>query len=163
MKIGITGHQHLPNQQTWDWTRREMQRIINTTGSVSELVGYSSLAVGADQMFAELILAVGGKLSVVLPFADYERTFEFKSARDSYHILLNKAYAVETLRPQKSDEEAFFAAGKRVATLCDVLVAVWNGKEAQGLGGTADVVHFAHDINKQIVHLNTTLLSTSIL
>jgi hypothetical protein len=163
MKIGITGHQHLPNQQTWNWVSREIQRIISVSGSSAELVGYSSLAVGADQLFAELILAVGGRLSVVLPFADYERTFESKLARDSYYTLLDKAYTVESIHSCKSDEEAFFTAGKRVVTLCDVLVAVWNGKKAQGLGGTADVVHFARDVNKEVMHLNTTLLLTKLL
>jgi hypothetical protein len=40
-------------------------------------------------------------------------------------------------------EEAFWAAGKRVVELSDEIFAVWDGRKAGGLGGTADVVAFA--------------------
>ncbi|MCA1708813.1 MAG: hypothetical protein LC808_38260, partial [Actinobacteria bacterium] len=42
-------------------------------------------------------------------------------------------------------EDAFFAAGRRVVDLSDVVVAVWDGMEAKGKGGTGDVVTYARD------------------
>jgi uncharacterized lipoprotein YddW (UPF0748 family) len=37
-------------------------------------------------------------------------------------------------------EEAYAAANERLLDEVDVLVAVWDGKDAQGQGGTAQVV-----------------------
>ncbi len=42
-------------------------------------------------------------------------------------------------------EEAFFAADRRVVELSDRMVAIWDGKQSRGLGGTADVVAYAAD------------------
>jgi len=43
------------------------------------------------------------------------------------------------------------AGGEEVARRCDVLVAVWDGCPAAGLGGTADAVAFARSLGKQVV------------
>ena len=154
MKLGITGHQHLPEKGTWAWVERELNQIIREDAK-EELVGLSSLAIGADQLFARLILAAGGELHIIIPFAGYERTFETPEDLASYKELISKASDIEVLTPQANDEESFFAAGKRIATKCDVLIAVWDGQKAKGLGGTADVVYFARNADKPVIHLDT--------
>lgn len=155
MKLGITGHQHLPQSGTWDWVERELKQIMNEADVKGKLIGLSSLAIGADQLFAHLILAAGGELHIIVPFANYERTFETPEDLASYKKLIAKASNIETLDAQANDEESFFAAGKYIALKSDLLIAVWNGKKAQGLGGTADVVHFAQDVGTPIIHLET--------
>jgi len=155
MKLGITGHQHLPEEGAWTWVEWELKQIIKETDAKGKLVGLSSLAIGADQLFARLILAAGGNLHIIIPFASYEKTFETPEDLASYKELVAKASDVEILESQINDEESFFAAGKHISLECDVLIAVWNGQKAKGLGGTADVVHFAQDAGKHIIHLDT--------
>lgn len=41
---------------------------------------------------------------------------------------------VEVLDARAGDEESFLAAGQRVADLADVMIAVWDGAPAKGLG-----------------------------
>ncbi len=109
---------------------------------LDDLVGISSLAEGADQIFAGLVLARGGRLNVVLPAADYRENF---AASDAEHFddLLAQAASVVELPFGRSTEEAFFAAGQAIVDRCELLLAVWDGQQARGLGGTGDVVAYA--------------------
>jgi hypothetical protein len=51
---------------------------------------------------------------------------------------------------------SYLAAGKRVVDMSDVMVAIWNGKPAEGLGGTADIVQYALAQKKPVIHINPT-------
>jgi hypothetical protein len=155
MKIGITGHQKLDNSDWWDWVEQELINLLDkfSEESGNDLIGVSSLAVGADQLFAELILRFEANLHAVIPFPGYEKTFDAKGL-DKYKKLVEQATEVETLNAKSTDEESYFAAGKRVVELSDVVIAVWNGKKAAGLGGTGDAVDYARQNNKKIIHLN---------
>jgi len=45
----------------------------------------------------------------------------------------------------ESDSAAHMDASIRMIERADELVAIWDGQPARGYGGTADVVHAAHD------------------
>ncbi len=139
--IGCTGHQSLSVA-----TRRDVAAaiagILAAVGD-EELVGLSSLAEGADQLFAFAVLAAGGQLTAVIPSQDYERGFRSDEPRDIYNSLLRLA-ADRTILPFPAPtEDAFLAAGYEVADRCDILLAIWDGRGAAGKGGTADVVSYA--------------------
>ncbi|WP_163550512.1 hypothetical protein, partial [Candidatus Frankia nodulisporulans] len=102
-----------------------------------------SLAAGADQLFARLVLTAGGGLRVIVPCRDYARTFTTPGDLAGYHELLGLAEHTRELDFPAPTEEAFFAAGRAVADDADRLLAVWDGLPARGLGGTADVVAYA--------------------
>ena len=152
MRIGITGHQKLRQASDWDWVRREVGRIIESVDP--PLIGISCLAAGADQLFANVVLENGGVLEVIVPFAEYENTFAETEPRDLFRALLSSASRVEVLVKTGSDEEAYLRAGKRVVDLAEVVLAIWDGKPAAGLGGTADVVRYARDKQAKLIHLN---------
>ena len=44
--------------------------------------------------------------------------------------------------------------GKYIVDECDVMLAVWDGERAHGRGGTADVVEYARENRRTIVHVN---------
>lgn len=152
MKIGITGHQELEDEASWKWVEAEIRNALRA--QPHPIVGLTSLAKGADQIFARAILEQSGTLHVVLPFADYERTFPTELEKRTYEGILAQANTREVLNDGGSDEEAFFAAGKRIVDSCEKLFAVWNGEPAGGLGGTADVVEYARAKQVPIVHIN---------
>lgn len=153
MRIGITGHQRLADPSGWEWVRGEMAQILD--GARGPLVGVSSLAAGADQLFAGLVVSRGGSLEVVLPFEGYAEGFAEEREVRMFGRLLRRASKVETLRRcGNSDEEAYMEAGRRVVDTCEMLVAVWDGRPASGLGGTADVVGYALGRKRPVVHLN---------
>ncbi|WP_225858373.1 hypothetical protein [Rhodococcus wratislaviensis] len=109
------------------------------------LIGLTSLAVGADQLFAAEVLAAGGSLHAVIPSTGYELTFEGKE-RASYQNLLEKSSTRTLLEYPTPSEEAYDAAGKYITEHCDLLIAIWDGAPARGLGGTADAVAYAQEI-----------------
>jgi len=143
--VGISGHQSLP-QAALAPILSEVRRIL--AGAGPGLVGVTSLAAGADQFFAREVLAAGGRLHAVLPSHRYEDTLT-GADRSSYQELLAQATSVETLPYPDPSEEAFYAAGRRIVDLCGQLVAVWDGKPARGLGGTADVVSYAQQVGRR--------------
>jgi hypothetical protein len=152
MRVGVTGHQRLARASGWDWVRGELDAFLGS--DAGPLVGVSSLAVGADQIFADLVLRRGGTLEVVIPFPGYSEKFMAEDDLREYERLLRAASVVETLRGGGSDEEAYMEAGRRVVNSSDLLVTVWDGRPASGLGGTADVVEYAARRRKKILHLN---------
>ena len=152
MNVGLTGHQKLDNPRDWEWVKGEIDRIL--TSLPSPVIGLSSLAVGADQLFAKAILQHQGSLEVIIPFPEYENTFDEGPDREWYQQLLKAASKINVMRRAGSDEECYFAAGKKVVDGADILVAVWNGKPAAGLGGTGDIVKYARQRQKRTIHLN---------
>jgi hypothetical protein len=152
MKIGVTGHQKLGSSRLWSWVKDSLRAQLRRLEP--PLLGITSLAVGADQLFANAILDLGGELVVVIPFSNYERTFKAAADLKRYEIVVARAKFVETLARQTSDEQSYMAAGIRIVELSDIIFAVWNGKEAQGFGGTGDVVRYAQRKGRRIVHIN---------
>lgn len=161
MKVGITGHQHLPGDADWAWVAQEIAHELDNLGEPIE--GLSSLAVGADQLFAELVLEHRGRLIAIIPFPDYASTFQTSRAGSAYRRLLGEADEVVELPSQPTRQLAYLRAGQRVVDDADLLIAVWDGLPAEGLGGTADVVAYALNSARRVVHLNPTARRVSYL
>ena len=149
-RVGITGHQRLEAEEEWLWVTSAMREQLMKVSL--PLIGVTSLAIGADQLLARLVLELGGTIHAVLPFADIERSFSAADI-DAYRELVQQA-TVEVLQVSGSDEDRYLAAGHRVVELSDVMLAVWDGRPAKGKGGTADVVAYAirHDV--RLIHIN---------
>ncbi len=139
--IGMTGHQGL----TPETEALVVRAIADELRGVRDLVGVTSLAEGADQLFAEHVLAAGGRLVVILPAAYYIRTVSDNSVRERYQRLFDSATEVIHLPFETSSEDAYWAAGRVVVDRSDRLLAVLNGKLVGGLGGTANVVAYARE------------------
>ncbi len=149
MKVGITGHQERPGID-WEWVGGVIRaELADLPGPI---VGLSALARGADQVFAEAVLACGGRLVFVRPTADYESNYQ-RVELEKFRALRAAAAEEIDLPPNADDQDAFLAAGKRVAEESDVLIAVWDGKVAKGKGGTADIVAFAQARSLPVIHV----------
>lgn len=152
MRVGVTGHQKLENTDTWRWVQKELTRFLHTLSP--PLIGITSLAAGADQLFARVVLQHGGLLEVVIPFSGYQSTFSNQNDRDEYYRLLKQASRADVLPGGGSYEEAYLASGKKMVDQSEMIVAVWDGKPAAGLGGTGDVVEYAMRQRKPILHID---------
>ena len=145
--VGVSGHQMLPEIVR---TYAEPTIIALLVCQPKPLIGLSSLAEGADQLFSEAVLRSGGTLHVVVPAQGYGDTFRGTS-RQTYHRLLAAADTVTTLRYDRPCEQAYDAAGQFIAEYCDLLIALWDGQPARGLGGTADAVAHARRLGREVV------------
>jgi hypothetical protein len=140
--VGMTGHAGLPPPTTKLVTAALRETL---SAYVPDLVGVTMLGPGADQLFARVVLELGGILHVVQPTVgmQYRDSFEDDAARRGYDELYGQASHVETLEHTESTEQAHMAGGQVVVDRSSVLVAVWDGQPPRGLGGTADVVAYA--------------------
>ncbi|MDR1189708.1 MAG: hypothetical protein LBK95_20025 [Bifidobacteriaceae bacterium] len=145
--LGITGHQGIP-PEALDYVTTGIRACIDAQSR--PVTGYSSLAAGADQLFAREILVAGGSLVAIIPSRDYDTTFS-EDGLKSYQHLINQCSGKVLLGFDAPTEEAFMAAGEEVIRRSDVVVAVWDGQPAAGLGGTADAVAFARSTAKEVV------------
>jgi hypothetical protein len=102
----------------------------------------SALAEGADRLVAQRGLAIGAKLEVILPLPvdEYQRDFDTGSSRQAFATLLAQAASVTELPIAEPRDAAYEAAGLAVLERSDVVIAVWDGRKAQGRGGTGAIV-----------------------
>jgi hypothetical protein len=148
MRVGVTGHQERDGID-WEWTRETVTKEL--CGLASPLEGWSSLAIGADQLFARAVLDLGGSIVTVVPGEWYETFFD-GNGLERYRTLLASGRRIDL--EGLEGEDAFLAAGLKVADSTEALLAIWDGKRAQGRGGTADIVNHAHKRGKTVMHVN---------
>jgi hypothetical protein len=117
-------------------------RHPDDAGEAGELTGLSSLADGADQIFARAIIDVGGRIEVIVPAALYRDGLP-EEARPEYDRLLVLAAEIHRMPFGESSSESHMAASEFMIDHADELYAVWDGQPARGYGGTADVVAYA--------------------
>ena len=160
MKAGITGHQNLGADPIITWVRNTLADLIHDH-KISQ--GFTCLAKGADQLFAQILTEKEIPFTAVIPCSDYDKAFEDQSAKSAYLGLVQKAGEIIRLNFARPSEEAFFAAGKKVVQCSDLVFAVWNGEPAAGLGGTGDIVKFSKQAGKPVVHLNPVTLKVTVL
>lgn len=151
MRVGITGHQKLGSEVRVKWVCREVSYAVKKYNVTQ---GVTCLATGADQIYAEILKGENIPYVVVIPSDKYEKTFGDRSSLEKYQMLLDQANRMIKLKFNEPNEKAFFEAGKRVVNLSRAIFAIWNGKKAKGLGGTGDIVQYALEKNKKVVHFN---------
>lgn len=137
MRIGVTGHSNL----TPDSVPLVADAIRATLADIrGPITGVSCLARGADQIFARIVLEMGGELEVVLPSTDYRERKVKPNDRADFESLMGQAARVRVLPFETADRHAYAAAGEVVLSDVAALVAVWDGAPADGKGGTGDTV-----------------------
>lgn len=150
VRIGVTGHRSLAEipklitgiGQVLDW-------IDNTLPNQSWSI-LSSLAEGADRLVVEQVLIHQPSTRLVVPLPllpeDFQADFSGAESRQEFLRLVN--LADEVILPTAcadSREEAYWTAGKYILEQSTVLIALWDGKSAQGKGGTGDMVASARE------------------
>ncbi|MFZ4278737.1 hypothetical protein [Streptomyces rhizosphaericola] len=146
-RIGITGHRTIPVRARSHVLAGLRSALAGLDGATEVL---SSLAVGADQLFADLALARGAKLTAVIPSGDYEACFDTAADLARYRLLKSRAAQEIRLDFPHSTDQAYYAAGAYIADHCDLLLAVWDGHPARGLGGTGDIVDYARTLGRPV-------------
>jgi hypothetical protein len=156
--IGITGHRDLVEEEK----PALESRLRAFFGSLAEqfpgldLQLISALAEGADRLAARVALEMNVELIVLLPMEqpEYERDFSSAESLSEFRDLLGKAgqrIQLPPLAAEESDslEQGGAARDRQYAQLgvfisnhCQVLLALWDGKPSEAVGGTAQVVRY---------------------
>lgn len=146
--LGITGHRYMAEMdKVMAGVESAVKRILKTFPDSSFRI-FSSLAEGADRVLAKrLLLVPNASLWVPLPLPEeeYLKDFETSKSKDEFITLLGKAKRVINLPVMEKREEGYLAAGKYVIENSDCLLAIWDGKPAQGVAGTSEIVALARE------------------
>lgn len=137
--IAVTGHMDLAGEAV-SRIRADLRALL---GDVRDdtLVGRSCLARGADTLFAEEILSLGGRLSAIIPSRDYREAVVRPADLAEFDALRDAAAEVVVLPYEHAGHAAYEAANRLLLQGADRLVAVWDGSAPTGRGGgTADTV-----------------------
>jgi hypothetical protein len=119
-----------------------------------QLVGYSSVAIGADTLFAEACLSSGLPWMALLPQSEDDFKNDFRESDwEKTSALLRRATRMQSLSGAKESDRnlAYLECGLLIVEEADLLIAVWDGKPSRGVGGTADVVANARNLTKPLV------------
>ena len=149
-RIAITGHMDLSATTVPLVSDALRGRLTELAAGSEPVVGISCLAAGADTVFAETVLEVGGLLEVVLPSADYRSTQVRSEDAPAFDALVTSASEVHTMQFPHAGREAYAAANQYMLSRADQLIAVWDGRPSPDQGGTAGAVEEARRLGLQV-------------
>lgn len=137
--IAVTGHMDL-TEESAPLIREALEELLKEHAGES-LIGISCIAKGSDSLFAEAVLAAGGRLIVVIPSQDYRLRKVKPDHAALFDHLVEAAYEVLVMGHETANRQAYESANAVLLERADRLFAVWNGEPPTGKGGgTADVV-----------------------
>lgn len=159
--IAVTGHRDLVPEET-PMIRRKVRQLLEHLGEKypdRRLRVMSPLAEGADRLVAEEALQMSAELIVPLPMPRdvYVTDFESAESRADFERLLDSANIVLELPLAKDNRLEDILEHGSARTLqyaqmgvflcahCHILLALWDGKYTDDVGGTGQVVRFHHD------------------
>jgi hypothetical protein len=152
--VGVTGHRSIAPDRL-DAIERSVLAVlehVRTRAPNAPLLVLTSLAEGADRLVARLAVErFGARIIAVLPREadDYRKDFLTRESNEEFDRLLDKASRIIVTgrradEPKASEEEArrtdYAHAGYWVSLHSVLLLALWDGEEARGDGGTATIV-----------------------
>lgn len=155
--IGVTSHRNIPAREIALIRQRvrEFFAQLQSDFPHTPLVVISALAEGGDRLAAEEALHCGADLIAPLPLSRdlYMSDFADAASRASFDALCKQAHVIELpLMPGDTPaavakagvarDRQYAQAGVFIARHCHLLLAIWDGKDSDRLGGTAQVVNY---------------------
>lgn len=180
IQIGFTGHR--PNRLSPDHMLAIRGKLIfvfeklymaiadSEIYSSSSKVGFtlvSGMAAGADLAAIYAAKHLSWRLNLLLPYNrnDFIKTFSSIKDIDEFTQFLADASNVtemDALGDVTSIDESHEVLGKYLLENCNMLVAVWDGGESKGKGGTVDIIESAIKIGKRVIWLDTSSSEISV-
>ncbi len=152
--IALKGHRQLRQPEA------VAKALVALLGALSEeidgtLVGVSSLAAGADILFAETILDLSLPWRALLPVSLDELRHDFTAEEWRFREqLLARATEIQVRGQAALRDEADLECGLDTLDQADLFIAVWDERPAALPGGTGDFVAYARGVGKPLIILN---------
>lgn len=157
--FGITGHRDLRKEDIPKLKKKVkniFERVINKYPN-TPIILLSPLAEGADRLAAKVALEFGGiELIVPLPMPkeEYMKDFKTQESKDEFEKLLKKAdrfFELPLVRGNTLENikeyglnraRQYEQVGIFVVSHSQILIALWDGKPKNSLGGTYQIVRY---------------------
>ncbi|MDR7134742.1 hypothetical protein J2X06_001951 [Lysobacter niastensis] len=154
--VGVTGHRKLREAEIPALQAQVRDFLLELQRRYPELpvVLLSSLAEGGDQLAAQVALDLGLRVIAPLPLPVELYRDDFDDA--SRAVFERQLQQVEMLvLPLRHDshhdaiaqhglprDQQYAQAGIFISSHCHILLALWDGRDSEKLGGTAQIVRF---------------------
>jgi hypothetical protein len=184
IRLGVTGHRVLQDEEILKEKLRDVlnkriydlfdedskRRIPSCPNTPIRFSILTPLAEGADRLVAKEVLKFpNSRIEVVLPLTkeDYLEDFETAESRAEFEDLFKKARRPITLKesnlkgqysggdPKEARRQAYEDVGRYVVDKCDVLIALWDGQNSRGKGGTAEIIEYAKNKQRPVITVST--------
>src|SRR6266853_3399000 len=160
LRIGFSGHQQIGDESTIAFVAQSLRELLTmyqqqARESGRTVVVYSSLAMGADQLFVQLALDLNIPVEAIIPCAQYNNIFPSDAELSGYKRLLHACHSIHDLPSHDCSDDAYLAASRWIVHHCDLMLLVWNGLPPKGRGGTGDTASYARLVKRPLVHINT--------
>jgi len=153
--IGFTGHRNLPDESK---SRESILKFLQDFKGKTEktIYGVSSAAAGGDLLFAESCLQVGLPIRILLPAPKEQFREDFDDATWSRaESVMQRAMSVEVIGTGETKEERYYECGAETVQQSQMLLALWDGKPSQGLGGTEEIFTYAKNQGRPVVWIQS--------
>jgi hypothetical protein len=127
------------------------------SATAAQLLLHTPLATGADQIAAICARSSGYFVRALLPFepTEYRKDFALGEELDGFEQALAAADEIVALPGDRTDlVGAYVQVGESLVQTADLLIAIWDGEQGRGLGGTAHVVELALNSSTPVIHLD---------
>lgn len=152
LTVGCTGHRptsiggyKIPNP-TYSYIEEETRRII---ADLKPDLAISGMALGYDQLFAEICIDLGIPFIAAVPFVGQEAIWP-KGSQGRYNNLLTKASEIVVVSEGQYAVWKLQIRNEYIVNRCDKLIAAWNGSP----GGTANCVSYANKVGREVVRID---------
>lgn len=157
LSVGVTGHRDLVAEEIPELAKKVRNFFSNLAARFPDLEVelISALATGADTLVAEVALEMGIAVVAVLPFeqSDYERDLvneeqlgQFRAVMQQCSVVTLPGFANASKASIQADAEVrtrqYAQLGVFISNHCQILLALWDGKSSDEVGGTHGVVRY---------------------
>ena len=159
--VAVTGHRDLVSDEVPGIRERVSTFLTDLRNEYPDrgVSIMSALAEGADQLVAEEALRLGIPIIVPLPMPRniYVNDFESVGSREKFDFLCSRAAEVYELPVTPGNtvesiseygdarDQQYAQVGVFLCAHCHILLALWDGKTNDKVGGTGQVVRFHQD------------------
>jgi hypothetical protein len=159
LKIGMSGKRKYA--ESYEYLKWEIIKSIDEIlkcHKTKTFIGYSSLAIGADTVFARVVKEYYKmRLVAVLPMPADVYILRYEDAdKDVFLEMLGIAdeqreMPVSTAAGEQMPmDKLYLAAGKKIVDECDEMVFVWDKLMPKGIGGTGHIMGYYMEKKKQL-------------
>ncbi|MCL5880894.1 MAG: hypothetical protein M1478_08805, partial [Deltaproteobacteria bacterium] len=165
--LGVTGHRDV-REDDKVIIQKELEIFFSTLRKDypnTPLYLISALAEGADRIAARSALDNGLSLISHIPMKveDYKKDFPF-SEKDFYDLLEKSKYFIPPFYKINTEDNIqengcqrnlqYANAGFYIANRCHILIALWDGKSVNKIGGTSHIVNYKLNNNDKLNEYN---------
>jgi hypothetical protein len=182
LNVGITGHRagaltapvvrtlrpivYTVFRELREATRRLQESEESFCSSTAaQLNLHTALATGADQIAAICGRSSGYFVRALLPFepSEYRKDFAIGEELDGFEQALAAADEIVALPGNRSElQDAYVLVGESLVETADILIAIWDGEQARGRGGTGEVVEMALRTSVPVIHIEVDHVSDQV-